>query len=156
EAQAGFHLTPQPLSSGNNIYEALGDGFTLVDLGSAGAASAFEQAAAELRVPLKVIRGPAAGKNIRRRPFWCGPISMCRGPAIHGPEIKPRPRASCAAPPVQTIDVNIEPRREAMGMSGNRQTRVQHGVRHGDGRRLRLACCGLMVALAGLPGAAQA
>src|SRR6202012_5925885 len=61
EAQAGFHLTPQPLSSGRNIYEELGEGFTLIDLGSNGAASAFEQAAAELHIPLKVIKDSASG-----------------------------------------------------------------------------------------------
>ncbi len=60
-ALAGFHLTPQPLSSGRNVYGELGEGFTLIDLGASGAASAFEQAAAELHVPLKVIKDTAAG-----------------------------------------------------------------------------------------------
>ena len=59
-AQAGFHLTPQPLSSGQNVYEALGDNFTLIDLGGS-AAAAFAQAAAELHVPLKIINDTAAG-----------------------------------------------------------------------------------------------
>jgi 4-hydroxyisophthalate hydroxylase len=49
------------LSSGRNIYEELGEGFTLIDLGSNGAASAFEQAAAELHVPLKVVKDSASG-----------------------------------------------------------------------------------------------
>src|SRR5581483_6236788 len=60
-AQAGFHLTPQPLSSGKNVYEALGENFTLIDLGGGGAAAAFAQAAAELGIPLKVIADTAAG-----------------------------------------------------------------------------------------------
>jgi 4-hydroxyisophthalate hydroxylase len=60
-ALAGFHLTPQPLSSGKNIYEELGEGFTLIDLGASGAASAFAQAAAELKIPLKVIKDSVAG-----------------------------------------------------------------------------------------------
>jgi hypothetical protein len=60
-ALAGFHLTPQPLSSGKNIYEEIGEGFTLIDLGASGAASAFAQAAAELKIPLKVIKDSVAG-----------------------------------------------------------------------------------------------
>jgi 2-polyprenyl-6-methoxyphenol hydroxylase-like FAD-dependent oxidoreductase len=60
-AQAGFHLTPQQLSSGKNVYEELGEGFTLIDLGTGGAGEAFAQAAAELKIPLKVIKDTAAG-----------------------------------------------------------------------------------------------
>jgi 2-polyprenyl-6-methoxyphenol hydroxylase-like FAD-dependent oxidoreductase len=60
-ALAGFHLTPQPLSSGKNIYEELGEGFTLIDLGTSGAGSAFMAAAAELQIPIKVIKDSAAG-----------------------------------------------------------------------------------------------
>jgi hypothetical protein len=60
-AQAGFHLTPQPLSSGKNVYEELGEGFTLIDLGAGDAASAFALAAAELKIPLKVIQDSATG-----------------------------------------------------------------------------------------------
>ncbi|OQW54875.1 MAG: monooxygenase [Proteobacteria bacterium SG_bin9] len=59
-ARAGHHLTPQPLSSGRNIYEALGDGFTLIDLGGGRVAPEFEQAAASLGVPLRVVRDTAA------------------------------------------------------------------------------------------------
>jgi 2-polyprenyl-6-methoxyphenol hydroxylase-like FAD-dependent oxidoreductase len=58
-ARAGHHLTPQLLSSGRNIFEELGGGFTLIDLGSDNAALAFEKAASELHVPLKVIRDSA-------------------------------------------------------------------------------------------------
>ncbi len=60
-ALAGFHLAPQPLSSGKNIYEELGEGFTLIDLGASGAARAFAQAAAELKIPLQVIKDSAMG-----------------------------------------------------------------------------------------------
>ena len=49
------------MSSGKNIYQELGDGFTLIDLEGTGAASAFTQAAAELHIPLKVIKDSAAG-----------------------------------------------------------------------------------------------
>ncbi|WP_038934333.1 FAD-dependent monooxygenase [Bradyrhizobium japonicum] len=59
-ARAGHHLTPQPLSSGMNVFEELGDGFTLIDLGTDDAASAFEAAASDLRIPLKLIRDSAS------------------------------------------------------------------------------------------------
>jgi 2-polyprenyl-6-methoxyphenol hydroxylase-like FAD-dependent oxidoreductase len=52
-AQAGHHLTPQPLSSGRNVFEDLGRGFTLLAFDAD--ANAFAQAAQSLRVPLKVI-----------------------------------------------------------------------------------------------------
>ncbi|WP_024508215.1 FAD-dependent monooxygenase [Bradyrhizobium sp. ARR65] len=58
-ARPGHHLTPQPLSSGRNVFEELGNGFTLIDLGT-NAAAAFERAAAERRIPLKVIRDSAS------------------------------------------------------------------------------------------------
>jgi 4-hydroxyisophthalate hydroxylase len=59
-ARAGHHLTPQPLSSGKNVYEELGEDFTLIDLGTGDAASGFELAAAKLVIPLKVIKDSAA------------------------------------------------------------------------------------------------
>jgi 2-polyprenyl-6-methoxyphenol hydroxylase-like FAD-dependent oxidoreductase len=59
-ARAGHHLTPQPLSSGSNVFEELGDGFTLIDLGANETATGFETAASALNVPLKVIRDSAA------------------------------------------------------------------------------------------------
>src|SRR5262249_2852884 len=60
-ARAGHHLAPQPLSSGKNIVEELGKGFTLLDLGGGDAASAFEHEASERLIPLKVIKDSAAG-----------------------------------------------------------------------------------------------
>ena len=60
-ARPGFHLSPQPLSSGKNVFEELGEGFTLLDFGSDGASSAFAAAARELGIPLKVIGDSAAG-----------------------------------------------------------------------------------------------
>ncbi|HLG84218.1 MAG TPA: FAD-dependent monooxygenase [Bradyrhizobium sp.] len=58
-ARAGHHLAPQPLSSGRNIFEELGEGFTLIALDADDAAQAFAQAASRLRIPLKVIRDSA-------------------------------------------------------------------------------------------------
>jgi len=59
-ARAGHHLAPQPLSSGRNVFEELGQNFTLIDLGASETAAAFEASASTLKVPLKVIRDSAA------------------------------------------------------------------------------------------------
>jgi hypothetical protein len=66
-ARAGHHLAPQPLSSGKNIFEELGRGFTLLDLGGGDAAPAFERAASERHIPLKVIKDSAAGGREKYR-----------------------------------------------------------------------------------------
>jgi hypothetical protein len=56
-ARAGHHLMPQELSSGRNVYEALGRGFTLLALDAEdGAVQAFEHAASAMQVPFTVIR----------------------------------------------------------------------------------------------------
>jgi 4-hydroxyisophthalate hydroxylase len=56
-ARAGHHLPPQLLSSGRNVFEELGAGFTLLAFGAEDAtAAAFAQAAQRLRVPLKIVR----------------------------------------------------------------------------------------------------
>ena len=56
KARAGHHLSPQVLSSGRNIFEELGLGWTLLAFGvPQGEVDAFEQAARDLSVPLKVI-----------------------------------------------------------------------------------------------------
>ena len=60
-AQPGHHLAPQPLSSGHNVFDELGRGFTLIDLGATAAfADAFERAAERLSIPLALIRDTAA------------------------------------------------------------------------------------------------
>jgi hypothetical protein len=57
KARVGHHLTPQMLSSGRNVFEELGKGFTLLAFDADDAAAqAFAQAAQALHVPLKVIR----------------------------------------------------------------------------------------------------
>ena len=56
-AQPGHHLTPQPLSSGANVFEELGGGYTLLAFGDINqGAAAFRRAAQSLGVPLKVVR----------------------------------------------------------------------------------------------------
>jgi len=57
KARAGHHLPPQKLSSGRNVFEELGHGFTLLAFDAEdGIVRAFEQAARSLNVPLKVVR----------------------------------------------------------------------------------------------------
>jgi 2-polyprenyl-6-methoxyphenol hydroxylase-like FAD-dependent oxidoreductase len=53
-AVAGHHLTPQVLSSGRNVFEELGPGFTLLAFDAA--ADSFEHAAQRLNIPLTIIR----------------------------------------------------------------------------------------------------
>jgi 2-polyprenyl-6-methoxyphenol hydroxylase-like FAD-dependent oxidoreductase len=56
-AQAGHHLAPQLLTSGHNVFEALGKGYSLLAFDAQDeAVKAVEEAAQSLRVPLKVIR----------------------------------------------------------------------------------------------------
>jgi 4-hydroxyisophthalate hydroxylase len=56
-AQAGHHLAPQPLSSGRNVFEALGTGYTLLAFGAHDqAVAAIQEAARSQRMPLTVIR----------------------------------------------------------------------------------------------------
>ena len=60
-ARPGHHLTPLVLSSGRNVFEELGDGFTLIDLGAKKTIVAAIVHAAETRdVPLKVITDHAS------------------------------------------------------------------------------------------------
>jgi hypothetical protein len=58
-ARAGHHLAPRRLASGRDVYEELGDGFTLIDLdGDSGSVQRLRDSAAALRVPLKVVTQP--------------------------------------------------------------------------------------------------
>ncbi len=57
KARAGHHLTPQVLSTGADVFEQLGGGFTLLAFDAPErTVSAFERVAADLGVPFKVIR----------------------------------------------------------------------------------------------------
>ena len=61
-ARAGHHLAPQVLSSGKNVFEELGLGFTLLAFGAKDSdVAAFEQAAAAAHVPMNVVRDTYAG-----------------------------------------------------------------------------------------------
>ena len=93
-ARAGHHLAPQTLSSGKNVFEELGAGFTLLAFGAdEGAVKAFEDAARSLRVPLKVIRDSYEGdrqayeaKLVLVRPdqhvAWAGSDGPADAPSI--------------------------------------------------------------------------
>jgi hypothetical protein len=61
-ARAGHHLSPQPLSSGRNVFEELGPDFTLLAFGAEdGLTEAFALAARRYNVPLKVVRDTRDG-----------------------------------------------------------------------------------------------
>jgi hypothetical protein len=61
-AEAGRHLSPQPLSDGRNIYQTLGAGFTLIALEQNESVIAeFAEAAATLAVPLTIVRDERSG-----------------------------------------------------------------------------------------------
>jgi hypothetical protein len=62
DARPGHHLAPQPLSSGRNVFEELGDGFTLFAFDAPTEdAERIELAAKSLNIPLKVVRDSFAG-----------------------------------------------------------------------------------------------
>jgi 4-hydroxyisophthalate hydroxylase len=64
-AQAGHHLSPRTLSTGRNVFAELGDGFTLLAFDADRGASAIEQAARSLNVPLKVVRDSYEGDRTK-------------------------------------------------------------------------------------------
>jgi 4-hydroxyisophthalate hydroxylase len=67
-ARPGHHLAPEPLSSGRNVYEELGDGFTLLAFDTPDATvAAFEAAARGLTLPFKSIRDTRADARERYR-----------------------------------------------------------------------------------------
>jgi 2-polyprenyl-6-methoxyphenol hydroxylase-like FAD-dependent oxidoreductase len=56
-ARAGHHLAPLRLASGQDVFEQLGEGFTLIELGMPeGGAEDFAAAAKALKIPLKLVR----------------------------------------------------------------------------------------------------
>lgn len=66
KAQAGHHLAPMATVDGGNVYERLGDGFTLIALGGhQDECDRWAEAAAELGLPLTVVRDAVAGARER-------------------------------------------------------------------------------------------
>ncbi|MEW5424395.1 FAD-dependent monooxygenase [Amorphus sp. 3PC139-8] len=66
KALAGHHLAPQELSSGRNLYQELGTGFTLLALDAEAAdIAAFEALAAKHGLPLKVVTDTCDGGRER-------------------------------------------------------------------------------------------
>jgi hypothetical protein len=56
KARAGHHLVPQNLSSGKDVFDELGDNFTLLAFGAGpDFAAAFRNAADELNIPLTIV-----------------------------------------------------------------------------------------------------
>jgi len=56
-ARVGHHLPPQQSSAGRNVFEELGPDFTLLAFDAdERTTAAFAQAAAALKVPLKIVR----------------------------------------------------------------------------------------------------
>jgi 4-hydroxyisophthalate hydroxylase len=59
-ARAGHHLAPHRLSSGRNVFEELGTGFTLLDFGAPDGAAEIARTAAERGMPLKLVKDDSA------------------------------------------------------------------------------------------------
>jgi len=65
KARGGHHLAPLMLSSGKNVFEELGAGYTLIALDIADdVVASFERAASEANIPLKVIRDSYADSRL--------------------------------------------------------------------------------------------
>lgn len=65
-ARSGHHLAPGLLSTGRNVYESFGPGFTLLAFGAiGGSVQDFRDAAAELNLPLAVVEAAAEGDAAR-------------------------------------------------------------------------------------------
>ncbi|MEK9803130.1 MAG: FAD-dependent monooxygenase [Curvibacter sp.] len=70
-ARAGHHLAPARLSSGRNVYEELGTGYTLLAFGAGPeSVQALASSAAALGLPLRVVEEPAGGEAQRYEATW--------------------------------------------------------------------------------------
>jgi 2-polyprenyl-6-methoxyphenol hydroxylase-like FAD-dependent oxidoreductase len=61
KAEAGHHLAPRPLSNGRNVFEELGEGFSLLAFDAPD--ERIQDAAAVLRLPLKVVQDTFQGER---------------------------------------------------------------------------------------------
>jgi hypothetical protein len=73
-ARAGHHLAPRQLTSGRNVFEELGEGFTLLDFGAPEAAAAIRHAADASGVPLK----PVEDNSAEAREFYQAALVLVR------------------------------------------------------------------------------
>jgi 2-polyprenyl-6-methoxyphenol hydroxylase-like FAD-dependent oxidoreductase len=73
-ARPGHHLTPQPLSTGQNVYQALGPDLTLVALDAAPGAAVFRAAAEQLKLKLTILTDTREGG----REAWGAPLVLVR------------------------------------------------------------------------------
>ena len=65
-ARPGHHLAPATMADGRNVFEALGDGFTLLAFGADdGSVGVLETAARAAGAPLTVVRDAAGGEPDR-------------------------------------------------------------------------------------------
>lgn len=68
EARAGHHLAPAVLSSGQNIFEALGSGFSLLAIGAPQTViDSFRSTAAAQKLPLTICESQPLGEVLRYR-----------------------------------------------------------------------------------------
>jgi hypothetical protein len=71
KARAGHHLAPAALSNGKNVFEELGNGFTLLALSGASTdTQVLIDAAAAAGVPLTVIQEPSGSQADRYEAQW--------------------------------------------------------------------------------------
>jgi len=71
KARPGHHLAPATLKNGTNVYEALGEGYTLLSIGNeASSEQAWRQAAIEAGIPLTIIRQEAGTEVDRYEARW--------------------------------------------------------------------------------------
>ncbi len=68
-ARAGHHLAPQPLSSGENVFEKLGQGFTLLAFDALPKdVRRIEETAQTRKLPLKIMRD---SRSVEREAYGC-------------------------------------------------------------------------------------
>ncbi len=95
-ARAGHHLAPAVLSTGRNVFEAFGDGFSLLALGAEPARwQAFVAAAGAMGLPLTAVQDTREDERERYRcslvPVRPGQFAAWTGEAVSEPEAAGNP-----------------------------------------------------------------